>query len=85
MSDIDTSTKYEDFCPLTGQFHRYFLFKTFETYERYKVIDGTNIDSDAARHILAFIGSHELYEKKEYAVLSCNCSSVIKQEIQKGY
>lgn len=48
--------------------HRYFIFKTFETYELFeaKANPWTN---------------KQLYEKVEYAVLGCNCGSVVRQKV----
>lgn len=60
-------------CPSsdTGN-HRYFIFKTFETYEP---VLNTPIINDNPQW------GRELYEKKEYATLGCNCGSVVKQMI----
>lgn len=46
--------------------HRYFIFKTFEAFEPTVVGQG----------------GVQLYEKTEYAVLGCNCGSVVKEEVK---
>ncbi len=56
-----------DYCPLSDIGHKYFIYKTYETYEqtKYKTSDGT-----------------PLYQKVEYASLGCNCSSVVRRRIK---
>jgi hypothetical protein len=72
MTDV-ASTEFDDYCPFSGQEHKYFIFKTFEMYEPATGYIYAPEDKD----------HRTLYDKKEYAVLGCNCGSVIRKEIQK--
>lgn len=68
-------------CPTTGDFHRYFIFETKNGYEPIQVEVVTGVKAG----ILSREGTTELrtlYEKVEYAVLGCNCGSVIKQKVK---
>lgn len=59
----------QDLCPSTDNGnHRYFIFKVVEVFEPYTFKNGDN--------------NPNLYEKVEYALLGCNCSSVIKQKVK---
>ncbi len=62
-------------CPNTpdGK-HRYFIFKTFETHELI----------DPAYYTVATIITIPIYQKMEYALLGCNCGTVIKRVIKDG-
>jgi hypothetical protein len=51
--------------------HRYFIFKTYDSYE--PVVD---IDLEATGK------QGKFYQKIEYAVLGCNCGSVIKMKVK---
>lgn len=54
--------------------HRYFIFKTYDSYvlvsTEWADIGGISQTRD------------DLYEKVEYAVLGCNCGSVIKMKVK---
>lgn len=69
MSDAGAS--YDQDCPITGQPHRYFIFKTFENYEPTVTFENGKPTADIA------------YYKREIAVLGCNCGSVIRREVEK--
>lgn len=56
----------EDICPINNDRHRYFIFKTYDVFEPVNL--GTGHDN--------------IYEKVEYAVLGCNCSSVIRKRVK---
>lgn len=58
-----------DICPISGDQHRYFIFKVFEVYELYQ---GQGV----------LYGDMQLYRKVEYAVMGCNCGSAIKQRVK---
>lgn len=56
-----------DACPNSDiGVHRYFIFKTVECFERVEV----------------FSELGTLYVKNEYALLGCNCGSVVKTEVK---
>lgn len=67
----------KDLCPNTNGEHRYFVFKTVEVFEIYE----PNA-SDLEKAIMPELPA-QLYVKKEYAILGCNCGSVIKTEVKK--
>jgi hypothetical protein len=56
-------------CPLNDGNHRYFLFKTYEVFE--PVLNQGSL-----------YGGEQIYEKVEYAILGCNCSSVVKTKVK---
>lgn len=56
-------------CPLNSGDHRYFLFKSYEAFE--PVINQGSLN-----------GNNQIYEKVEYAILGCNCSSVVKTKVK---
>lgn len=71
MAEVEVaSPAYEDLCPITGQAHRYFIFKTFEGYEPTMTLELDKPTTDLA------------YYKREFAILGCNCGSVIKIKVQ---
>lgn len=74
-------TQVQDLCPnQTDGNHRYFVFKTVEVFVPYVfTLDGSE-DNTTVEKILVSIP--QLYEKKEQAVLGCNCGSVIKTEVK---
>lgn len=53
--------------------HRYFVFKTFEVFEPVNSDDVMEAKEQIPR---------QFYEKVEYAVLGCNCGSVIKKVVE---
>lgn len=62
-------------CPLNGDNHRYFVFKTTSEF--------VPVDTDKVVYREDYPGPVvQLYEKVEYAVLGCNCGSVIKTEVK---
>jgi hypothetical protein len=61
-----------EFCPISGDQHRYFIFKTFEVFEPY-ILDNNKEEAPVL-----------LYQKNEYAILGCNCGSAIKTTVKKG-
>lgn len=75
-----------DFCFYTGDQHKYFVFKTVEIYELHKIIDGSDPDVNPKDIgvILDFVRNNNLYVKKEYAILGCNCGSVIRKEVKQA-
>lgn len=48
--------------------HKYFIFKNYDVYE-------------LVRDSLSKYGAL-LYEKKEVAIVACNCGSVLRQEVK---
>lgn len=58
-------------CPISGDNHRYFIFKTYEEFVPQIQVSLT-----------AKAASPQLYEKVEKAVLGCNCGSVIKTKVK---
>lgn len=50
--------------------HRYFIFKTYDSY----------VPQDPERTSQSDV-TITLYQKIEYAILGCNCGSVIKKEV----
>ena len=74
MSDLDT----QDPCPNNPLGHRYFIYKTFEVYEPYQPTFNT---STLTELLINNETVPDLYQKKEYGVLGCNCGSMIKSEI----
>lgn len=79
-----------DYCPLnpSGD-HRYFIFKTVEVFETYTppvgiysaVISNKELAVKNDREVEKWF-STQLYQKKEYAILGCNCGSAIKKEVK---
>ena len=63
MNDTDT------LCPITGSYHKYFMFSTKSEFE--PVIDSDELLKP----------DQQLYRRVEYAILNCNCTSVIKKRI----
>lgn len=66
----------KDLCPNTNGEHRYFVFKTQEVFVPFK-LDVSILEQALIPKLPA-----ELYVKKEYAILGCNCGSVIKTEVE---
>lgn len=57
-----------DDCPSTDNGnHRYFIFKTFEHYETVPKSEVTDLQP-----------GRQLYERREYAIIGCNCGSVMR-------
>lgn len=68
----------KDLCPINASGdHRYFVFKTSEVFE---LLDMSHI-SELESALMPKLPS-QLYVKKEYAILGCNCGSVIKTEVK---
>jgi hypothetical protein len=67
-------TDSKNLCPIsdTGN-HRYFIFKAVEVFEPLQV----SLAADGPADL-----KHTFYEKVEYALLGCNCGSVIKQKVK---
>lgn len=60
----------QDDCPLNPQYgHKYFIFQVRDAYELTNQVD---MDEN-------FAGN--LYRKMEYAVLGCNCGSIMKKAV----
>lgn len=63
----------KDLCPVYGENHKFFIFKTTEVFERIEVhnwLENTPLEGD------------EIYKKVEYALMGCNCGAAIKTEVQ---
>jgi hypothetical protein len=69
---MTTETATTNSCPssMSGD-HKYFIYKTFETYEPATGYLYAENDKD----------HRTLYDKVEFAILGCNCGSVIKSRI----
>lgn len=61
-------TGYNQYCPVTGTTHKYYPAKTYEE------LVPTPLMSDEYP---------ETYEKRQYAILNCQCSSVVVQRVEK--
>lgn len=79
----------QDFCPISGDQHRYFIFKTIEVFEIYTppldiysaIMGNKELALKNDPEVEKWF-STQLYAKKEYAVLGCNCGSVIRKEVK---
>lgn len=69
MTDTDT-------CPLNEVGHKYFIFKTAEIFEP------LGLDTGDGTKVPAKFSDKPVYVKTEYAILGCNCGSVIKKEVK---
>lgn len=76
------NTDDDDSCPLTGGAHKYFIFKTMDWYEPFSFsVEFMENYSEAFMEL--FDNVDQYYIKKEYAILGCNCGSVIRKEVIK--
>lgn len=60
-----------DICPISGDQHRYFIFKVVEAFEP---VESTIGRSEA--------NGGTYYQKVEYALMGCNCGSAIKKRVE---
>lgn len=70
--EIVDTTAYDEkrtVCASSGDMHRYFIFKTEVAYEKCGAM--------AIRGLM-----RDVFEKVEYAILGCNCGSVIKERVK---
>lgn len=72
-------------CPLNPMGHKFFVYKTFVSYEAHMFTfdnDGTGVGNAINNAILQFIDAQPtLYERIEYAILSCNCSATVRRVV----
>lgn len=70
-------------CPLNPLGHKYFLFQTKTDYElmEYIIDDGITARTVAQHEFVKRLPP--LYQKIEYAILSCNCSAVVRVRVRK--
>lgn len=61
----------EPVCPVTGSYHKYFVYSTKTDFE--PVTDPEICD----------LSDTQLYKRVEYAILNCNCTSVIRKQVTK--
>lgn len=76
---VETTTAFDEqrtACPSTGDMHRYFIFKTEVVFEPW-----APVMSDLEKALLPDMPAL-LFVKKEYAILGCNCGSVIKKVVK---
>ena len=62
--------------------HKYFIHEVRTAFE--PVVPPVEPITDEAATVCEYIKAHDLYERVEYAVLGCNCGSVIKQRVKQA-
>lgn len=63
----------EDNCPIHGENHKYFIYKVVDYFEPV-VVDSIYKLSPTVTY----------YKKVEYAIMGCNCGSVVREKIKQG-
>lgn len=66
-------------CPINGDNHKYFLFKTVSVFEVVSIYDIINPDMQN------YSPTEVLYKKVEYAIMNCQCGSVVREKVKDGF
>jgi hypothetical protein len=75
-------------CPINGDNHRYFVHSTKVEFEPSKTNNqnftakGEGLKDEVLVKMFDYLNTRQLYERIEYAMLGCNCGSVIKSKVK---